>query len=262
MSTVTYLYGFVAAGRSWDAPRPAGVDGAPVEHVQVGELDAIVSRLDAQRFGASAVEERLRDLDWLAGVGAAHEGVVTWFVDRGDILPVRMLTLFSTPQALRDHVLERTGQLTRELEALAGRREWDLKVTCDPVLLRQKLGELSEAVARLDEEMAAAAPGRRYLLDRKREKLVNSEVSQAARHLGASVVEAAAVHAERQLRIPPPEGAAGETLAANVAFLVQRTNEDALRESVAAEQERVEGLGGQVSLTGPWAPYRFLSGDA
>lgn len=257
MTDHLYLYGFLP-GASDDpgGSPPDGIQGGVVAPVEVGAVTAVVSRVPSQEFGASAVEERLQDLEWVKRIGAEHERVVTWYVDRGDILPVRMLTLYSSEDALRASVAERDDDLAGELARLAGLREWDLKVSYDPVALRRRLSEVSDAVAALDAEVEAAQPGKRFLLEKKREKLVRSETSRSARGFAADVLEAALPHAERHTVLPVPDGG-GTTVALTAALLVDRNRDGDLREAVIPHAERGGDLGITVQLTGPWAPYRF-----
>ncbi len=258
-----YLYGFVAPAHAWgDDALPAGVADAGVERVQVGSLEAVVSRVPSDRFDAAALEEAIHDLEWVKALGAAHEAVVTWHVDRGDILPARLLTLYSDESALRDAVAERGDELADELRDLAGLREWDLKVTYDAAHLRRELGRVSDAVASMDAELAEAGPGRRFLLEKKRDKLVRSETTRTARALAREALEAAAGAArEHRVLAQPRSVEEGSPVALSAALLVPREAEDALRAALTPQAERLAELGMAVELSGPWAPYRFVSGD-
>lgn len=258
-----YLYGFVSPAHAWgdDAP-PPGVSEAEVERVDVGTLEAVVSRVPAADFDDQALEEGIHDLEWVKALGAAHEAVVTWHVDRGDILPARLLSLYSDEAALRDSVAERADGLAEELRALAGLREWDLKVTYDAARLREELGRVSDAVGEVEAELAEAGPGRRFLLEKKRDKLVRSETTRTARSLAREALDAAAGAARRHRVLDQPRSVEeGSPVALSAALLVAREAEDDLRAALAPRVERLAELGLMVELSGPWAPYRFLSGD-
>lgn len=262
MSEHLYLYGFLApdaSGRDDDGP-PPGVAGGRVDRVALGSVTAVVSAVSSDEFSAEVVQDRLQDMEWVKEVGAAHERVVTWHVDRGDILPVRMLTLYSGPDALRSTVGGRGEDLADELARLAGLREWDLKVTYDVARLRARLADVSDAVAGLDAEVAAAQPGKRFLLEKKRDKLVRAETTRSARAFAADVLEGALPFAERH-RVLPVAGGDGTPVALTAALLVDRARDEALRAAVAPLAERGADLGIAVQLTGPWAPYRFRGGD-
>jgi hypothetical protein len=169
------------------------------------------------------------------------------------------LTLYSGAEALRTSVSEQTPELDRQMKRLEGLREWDLKVSYDAHALAEHLGEVSEQVARLEQEIEHSSPGRRYLLERKRASLVTEETVRVARQLAGDVHEklASSTHAARRLPLPREKGDLPVVL--NAAYLVAREREEEVRGAAAAEGARLGPLGLELRLTGPWAPYRFLA---
>jgi hypothetical protein len=260
VNRLVYLYGFVAP----DAPFPPslhGVGGAPVRRLELGSVAAAVGDVPADEFSAAAIETRMRDLAWVGDQGALHESVVTWFVDHGGILPARLLTLYTGETALRGAVPASGAAIRKQLDRLRGLREWDLKVSYKDETLRAQLGSVSEEVAELERASAAAEPGRRYLLDRKREKLLDTETGAAARRLGEEILAALEPFASEVRRVPSPRGAdpAALPVVVHAALLVAEAREGELQRSAGAEGARLGPRGITVALTGPWAPYRFLA---
>lgn len=264
MTDLVYLYGFVPA----DAPRPptqlAGVADAPVRLVDLGGVHAAVGDVPAAVYAADRIEPRLQDLSWVGAQGMAHERVVVWFADHSEILPARMFSLYSGDESLRTAVASRLAQVTDSLRSLSGRREWNLKVACDPDELARHGAEISPAVRQLDEEIAAAAPGRRYLLERRRTDLLKEEVGRAGRVLADELLQALRGHAEDVQVLPQTEADQTGTVVLNAALLVTRAAEPGLRAHAEDLYHHYAGLGMIVSFSGPWAPYRFveLYGDA
>jgi hypothetical protein len=256
-----YLYGFVPNGASTPPASLHGIAGRTVTLVDLGSVQGVVSRVPADVFAASRIEERLHDLEWVGEQGALHERVVTWFVDHGGILPVRLLTLYTGTEALNAALPDRGAALGERLTALRDLREWDLKVSFDARSLGQHLGEVSDEIAGLDKELAGAAPGRRYLLERKRDARVAEETSRAARRLALEVHDHLSSLAQDARRLPLPNVKAELPVVLNAAYLVARPKEVELARSAAEAVERVGRLGVQVQLTGPWAPYRFLGDE-
>lgn len=258
MSDVVYLYGFVPS----DAPLPpadiGGIGEAPVRLVELGAVSAAVADLPGDEFGADIVEARLQDLAWVGRHGVGHERVVVWFADHTEIVPARMFSLYSSERALRDAVGGTIPAVVRSLRDLAGRREWNLKVAYDADLLARHGPEISDALRRADEEIAAAAPGRRYLLQRRRADMLKQEVSRAARDLADALLEELRAHAAAVLVLPLAAGDETGTVVLNAALLVTRDAEPALRARIDELYRRYTELGMIVSFSGPWAPYRFL----
>ncbi|HSK18629.1 MAG TPA: GvpL/GvpF family gas vesicle protein [Longimicrobiales bacterium] len=264
MSDMVYLYGFVPPGTPEPPESVTGIAEASVRLLDLGATRAVVSDVPAAQFAPAVVESRLQDLAWVGEQGMAHERVVIWFADHADILPARMLSLYTGDAALREAAAGRMADVTAALRSLAGRREWNLKVAYDAEELARHGAEIVPEVGRLDEEMAQAAPGRRYLLKRRRTDVLKQEVSRAARVLADELLEALTAHAEDVQVLPSTEGDDAGTVVLNAALLVARDAEDGLRAVAAQLYQKYTALGMIVSFSGPWAPYRFveLYGDA
>jgi len=264
VSDVVYLYGFVPS----DAPAPprdlAGVADAHVQLLPLGAVAAAFSYVPAERYRPDLIEARLEDLGWVGEQGMAHERVVLWYADHAEILPARLFTLYTSDAALAEMAAPRAADIQTVLQSLAGRREWNLKVAYDAAKLAAHAGAVSAAVAALDAEIAAATPGRRYLLDRKRADLVKGEVTRAAKRLGGEVLARLREHAEDARTLPLASGDDQGSVVLNAALLVHRDRVPGLQQAAEAAHAEFGALGMIVSFSGPWAPYRFLDehGDA
>jgi hypothetical protein len=259
---ITYLYGFVPPGATAPPATLTGVGGTPVALLPVGAVAAVVAHLPVPDWSSAAVEARLDDLQWVGAQGLAHERVVLWFVDHGDILPARLFSMHSDDTALRAAVESEAATLAERLQWLGGRREWNLKVAHDPAELARHGGELSDEVRALDAELAAATPGRRYLLQRQRDDVVKREVARASRRLGGELLDALAAHADAVQVLPLADTGEGANVVLNAALLVARPAEARLRAEADRRTAELAPLGMIVRLTGPWAAYRFVEADA
>lgn len=258
MSDVVYLYGFVPAGAQAPPADVGGIANAPVRVVVLGEVGAAVADLPAAEFGADLIEARLQDLAWVGAHGMGHERVVVWFADHSEIVPARMFSLYSSERALRAAVDATLPAVARSLRALTGRREWNLKVAYDADRLAAHGPEISQELQSADEEIANAAPGRRYLLQRRRADMLKQEVSRAARRLADDLLDSLRGHAVDVLVLPLSGGDDNGTVVLNAALLVARDQEPALRAHVDELYRSYTELGMIVTFSGPWAPYRFV----
>lgn len=264
VSELVYLYGFVPAGTGPPGADLRGVDDAAVELIEIDGVRAVVSRLPAGDYGAAALEARLEDLAWVGEQGLAHERVVLWFVDHGEIVPARLFSMYAGTASLQGALASRAAAIARTLHSLAGMREWNLKVAYDAAELGRHGGDVSARLRALDDEIAAAAPGRRYLLAKKRADMLKREVARSARRLADELLASLAQHAARQRVLPLPATDAGGTVVLSAALLVHRDEEAALRDAAAQQVEALGRVGMIVDFSGPWAAYRFLEehGDA
>jgi hypothetical protein len=257
VNELIYLYGFVAA----DVRAPAalhGVGGTAVRVVPAGVVAAVISDVPARDFDAGEIERRIEDIDWVGQHGLGHERVVSWFVDHGDIVPVPLFTLYSGPEALLRDLAERHETVRVHLERLAGKREWDCKLACDLAQLTEKIGDVSDRVRALDAEIAAARPGRRFLLERKRQELARAEAKQLAAEHGDALCRSLAAVADDHVRLPIARTRESLPVVLHAALLVHREREQKLASVLADAMRELEPIGFAASLTGPWAPYRFV----
>lgn len=255
--TVVYLYGFVPADTTLPDAGLVGLGDADVRLLDTAGARAAYSLVPAAEYGPDHVESRLDDLEWVSKQGVRHEQVVAWFVDHVQILPARLFTLFSGTAALEERAAERADEIAANLERFGGLREWDLKVSYRADQLAAAMGALSDEIAALDSRIRDSSPGKRFLLEKKREALARAEVEEAARRTAQTLLEAAAEHAE-EVRVVSSPRTEGAPVVLNAALLLPQEAEATVRDAVRSRAGELEALGIDVSYSGPWAPYRFL----
>ncbi|MEU3166647.1 GvpL/GvpF family gas vesicle protein [Streptosporangium sp. NPDC006930] len=247
----TYLY---AIARDVGHPLPedvAGVTGAPVRAITHEGLVAYVSPVPLEEFGEEPLRRFLEDLDWVGGTARAHDRVVEAVAKEAPTAPVRLVTVYSSEDQVRDLLRRRHDDLAEVLAHVTGCREWGVKAYAKPS---------EEAPPPEEAPEEADSPGTAYL-KRRRASLRGREDAWrlAARraediHITlASISVACHRHRPQDPRLSGRE----ETMLLNGAYLV---SEDRREEFVAA----VDALRGEeieMQLTGPWAPYSFTSVD-
>jgi hypothetical protein len=233
----------------------------PVNLLPVGEVRAVVSYVPADVYDADSIETRLQDLSWVAEQGVGHETVVAWFVDHSEILPASLFTLYSGDDALRGAMSKRSTQLASELARLKNKREWDVKISVNEKELERHAAALSPRIAELEQEAAAAAPGKRYLLERKRNDLLKTETRSAANALANDAFAAVKAIAVDHRVLPIPRTTDDLPVILHGALLVERERETDLVVALEDASQRLEGRGLTVAFSGPWAAYRITGDD-
>ena len=257
MSDYVYLYGFAPS----DAPAPqhlAGISNSDVKIEPAGSLTAVVSHVPASEYAPERIEARLQDLQWVAEQGVAHERVVAWFVDHSEILPAPLFTMYSSADAMRTALAEREAQVQSEMHRLRGLREWDVKISFNEPMLRENAAQISEKVADLDREIAAAPAGKSYLLQKKRADVLKVEVRQAAHRKAVSVLNALHASVEQTRSLPLPRNAESLPVVLHAALLVKIDRQKEVVEQLENHARELRALGMDLTFSGPWAPYRFM----
>ena len=256
--SLSYLYGIVAVA----APDPSGVaglEGAPVRLVRAGDVAGIVSDVPADDYAESVLDARLADLDWVGVRGLAHERVLTWFEDRGTVVPLAPFSLHASDARVVDRLTEQHDRLHAELARLAGRREWGVRVWREERRFAERVDALSAPLRALAEEERAATPGRRFLIARKRDALRADEARRVSAELVERVLSRLRARAEegKALPIPAAPGVRERTLLLHAAFLVSADRYAGFEGEVQALAAATQDDGFAWEFTGPWPPYHF-----
>lgn len=259
---VVYVYGVTAAPLDL-ARAPCGVDDAAVRAEEEGGLVALCSLLDARVYAGGEAEARAGEVEWIGPRAVAHDTVLTWASEFADVVPFPMLTLFSSGGALREMLREQRESLLEALGRLNGAREYSVRIfqtggpgdDCGPARTSPRLAELERL-------SAAAAPGQRYLLERKLERARRDELLVAATAVASEVASTLQAHATGMARSPLPSSTGvGGRAVLDASFLVRHDQLDGFGSAIAALAKRHEPCGFRFEFTGPWPAYHFARTD-
>lgn len=259
-STSWYLYGFVPHGTSDPPSELTGIDGLPIEMIDAGGFLAAATPVSGEGYEDEVLSARLKDLAWVGHRGLEHERVVTWFVDQGGILPARLFTLYRSRQGLEKEASQRRELIIELLGRFAKLREWHLKLSFEQEQVEAKLAPESPGIRKLDEAIANAAPGRRYLLERRRSQLAGELADTVARRVATELERDLSNLALETRSLTIPDGVGGRTVL-NTALLAPHERSDDLRRELEMRSEAIRDKGLEMEFSGPWAPYRFIPND-
>ena len=258
MSSAIYVYCVVQSPAEPPlAPGgPAGLPGtSPPRALALGDgLWAVVADAPLPDYGSEEIERRLADLSWVSDRALAHEQVVEHCAAHGTVLPMKLLTLFTTEERALAGLRQRRPEIERILERIAGRVEWGVRILFDEAQARRTAVETAA-------QDNPAASGTSFLQRKKAEQdgvrslgaRVRAEVERAFEELVAAAAEA-------RRREPPTETMSRRLL--DAAFHVPRDGSEAFEEAVQRWAGELAGQACEVTLTGPWPPYNFVGEPA
>ena len=249
-----YLYA-VARANAADAVSRAhlrGIEGGPVEAIVEGGLLGVTNVVPASEYEEQPLNERLQDLDWLAPRAAAHQEVNAKLLDlAGAVIPLAFGAIYRGTDGVRDLLRVRAEDFADRLRAVDGRAEWIVSIEREP-----STAVAGDIVRSLDAEIAAAPPGRAFLLGKRREEALRDErrirdaaVAEEAR----ATIEAIAERVYREPLIDDPTAVA----VARFSALAKRDREIELGDVVQRLGASGATAGYRVRLSGPWPAYRF-----
>lgn len=256
MSPLRYVYGIARAS---DAVRIAtagltGIDEGTVGCVVEGTLLAAASDVDENEYGETELNERIRDLDWLAARAAQHQAVNGRLLELlGTVLPLSFGTIYRDDGGVRQMLSENAGDRSVQLASLAGHAEWVVTVS------RDVDAPADDADVRaLDAQIAASPPGRAFLLDKQRGTTLSRSVERRdsdAASTALAVLEEVAVRTYQE----PVVAGGTDAVAMRASILVAREREPALAKAIGELERRLGEQGYRVRASGPWPAYRFGS---
>ena len=254
MSRLRYVYGIARAS---DATRVAsagltGIDESAVGFVVEGPLLAAASDVDEAEYGETALNEHVRDLDWLAARAAQHQAVNGRLLELlGTVLPLSFGAIYRDDERVRQMLREDAGDRSTQLTSLAGHAEWVVTVSRDT----DAPGDDAD-VRELDAKIAASPPGRAFLLDKQRGTTLSRSIEKRdseAANTALAALESVAVRTYQESVV----AGGSDAVALRASILVAREREPALAKTIGQLESELGPRGYHVRASGPWPAYRF-----
>jgi hypothetical protein len=257
-----WAYGVVDAGAvvPLEELRAVGGHGA-VERVEACGLAVLVSPVPREVFGAEPLREHLNDLAWLERVARAHEAVLDGALQAATLVPLRLCTIYESPERVRAMLATDRAALQEALLFLAGRQEWGAKLTVDPERLLAHARTTSAAAGATEADLASRSEGGAYLERRRLDRHLREQAEQVAHAIAHDAHERLRGCAvDGVTRAPQNRDLSGHEgdMVLNAAYLVDADEVGALRDAAAAVEAELGHVGARLEVTGPWPPYNFL----
>jgi len=180
-------------------------------------------------------------------------------MERACVVPFKFATLFKSEDSLKSMLAERAGMLKETLRRLQGHEEWGVKIYCDMSRLRAWLAQNAE-ILKIDSEIGSAAPGRSFILRKKKEARLDTFTTAKLNECGqASFDRLKTLSARTRINKLLPEEVTErkEDMILNAAFLIDKNKVKTFIETVGQLKAQQESNGLSFDCTGPWPPFNF-----
>jgi len=247
--SLVWLYAVTAAKTA----ALTGIEGRAVRDIEEAGLVAVVSDVPEDAYDQAALDESVRDGEWLTPRATAHQSVNAAVHAATDaVLPVPFGTIYRTDERVREMLRTRADELRAKLEAVRGRAEWVIALYRDTVQAAEHLSTVRDALEH--NEPVAAGPGRRYLEDRKSESARRGEL----RRLDEEATNSAhhAIGRVSKLSFEEPVVDTAADLVARTTYLLRRSDEHRMHDAIRGFNGDWQERGYELRATGPWPPYR------
>jgi hypothetical protein len=260
-AALTYVYCLVAdRKRPPTARRPKGLPGlGPLRLLQVGDrgLWLVVADAPDKRYGETAINEGLRDLDWVSRAAVAHEAVVESFLGSSAVLPMKLFTIFTSDARALEYISSQRSTIDAALERVTGHDEWGVRIALDRAVATNP--PAGSGSSRNPKRGSAATAGANYLQRKKAQRDATTELAVRARAVVADLYDRlAAVASAARRRAATEMPAQGGPLLLDAAFLVPRSRAKRFNAAVRSQAKLLVPQGYGIALSGPWPPYSFM----
>jgi hypothetical protein len=211
-----------------------------------------VTTVPLSDYGEQVINGKLSDLDWVSRAALAHEAVIESFGAAAAVLPMKLLTIFSSDERAIDHIRQNYARITAIVKRVAKHHEWGVRVILD------SKGRPS-GNGRLIRQASGQRRGAEYLTRKKDQRDAAREEARRARSRAQALYDRLSATSRLARQRPssdPPAG--GGLLLLDAAFLVPRSRSASFRTLVERESRALRSDGYAVTLSGPWPPYSFV----
>ncbi|MFE1993463.1 GvpL/GvpF family gas vesicle protein [Streptomyces parvulus] len=232
-----------------------GLDGRRLRLVPVEGTGVAALVHDAAPEPFQGDDDRVRR--WVA---EQSEAVTTVWERAGTLLPMTFNVLVAADtasgrgaeQRLGDWVGDQRDEVTRQLDALAGRCELRVEVALERGASGESGAQATDTPHGGDD---GRSPGMRRLLAKQREQREKNTAGQLADTLHAGLRRRLLSVAEDLRERGPAQRAPDETAVLSAALLVRREDIDAVGAVLSEAQAGEPAL--RIRFLGPWPPYSF-----
>ena len=254
----TYVYCVIAAARRPRLARvPPGLPGTGTVRLLDVEPGLFIAAADAplDRYGETAINRNLANLDWVSRAAVAHEAVIESFVGETAVLPTKLFTIFTSDERAVAHVRAERARIAGVVKRVANHQEWGVRVMLD----RTRAAGAAPPKRPASRAAERRSSGVAYLSAKKAQRDANAELAARARETVAALYDRLAARARDARRRTASElPMEGGPLLLDAAFLVARRRADAFQALTAREAKSLARHGYGVTVTGPWPPYTFV----
>jgi hypothetical protein len=205
----------------------------------------VVADAPVRLYGEAALEQGLRDIDWVSRCAVAHEAVVESFHRAPAVLPLRLFALFATDARVLVYARKERRRLTRLLDRVEGRREWSVRMAVDP----------SFAPA----PTAPPRSGTAFLARKQKLQSQRGEQMEQGRRRADALFRSLGALAAANHRRTENETEPGSRLVLDAVYLVRMSDRARFASAARKAAGDLARRGLHLSVTGPWPPYHFAA---
>lgn len=246
-----------------DSPPVTGDDisSRGVKSVCIDDFYLIVKEVSGNDFSEKNLTTHLSDIQWLEANAREHILVINAIMEHNTVIPFKFGTIFHSDENMKRFIADYSRSLTENFNYIKEKEEWSVKIYCDRRKLSEHIDELSEDAASLEKQIMASAPGKAFLLKRKKTDLVELEIDRLCKLYGQQYYDGFKNLSESTSLnnlLPKEFTGRDDTMILNAAFLVHKSKFNDFKNSPGTVMKPDEISSFFIETSGPWPPFSFI----
>ncbi|MFC4076961.1 GvpL/GvpF family gas vesicle protein [Salinithrix halophila] len=259
-----YLYALIPEVEEQHTPLESfeGIDGKKAYAKRMGGITAVVCPVDSTVYSEKSLEERMNDLSWLQEKALHHHHSLLRLNEEYTVIPLKFCTLFQGEDRLSQVVEENRERVLSLFGKLTGTVEWNIKIFCDEIQLREYVTQNHPVVEEKRKELESLSPGRRFFEKKRLDQMVEEEMDREIARLCGEIHEGLKeLSAESAVKRNWDREMSGrkEAMHWNSVYLLDTKQRSAFLEKAEACREEYRSIGLSIEPSGPWPSYHFAS---
>lgn len=224
------------------------------------DLSAVVSCVPLAVYSEKALNENLKDLEWLTPRVKRHEQVIKAAMPFGPVIPVRFCTLYKSRARILEVLRNQYEPFRVFLDFVQDKEEWGVKIYMVEEAGEELVQKTNPVLRALDDRLSAASIGESYFLRKRREQILREEVERSIEALTEEIyaqLSSLSVADQRNRELDRRATGRVEEMICNAAFLLAKEKVGEFVEGLDRLAAGYESQGLSFELSGPWPPYNF-----
>ena len=247
-----------------DSPPALTRDMEPnvVKSLKIDKFYVIVKYVSESEFSEENFKKNLSDIQWVELNAREHIMVLSMIMESGTVIPFKFGTIYNSEASLKKFITDYSDSLIENLDNLAGKEEWSLKIYCNRKVLCEQIDKLSEEAAALEKQIMASSPGKAFLLNKKKTELIEDEMDRLCKKYGQEYYDEFKNLSEATfLNNLLPKNITGreDSMILNASFLISKNKLAEFNNTVDVLKKKDGNFGFFIETTGPWPLFSFIS---
>lgn len=212
-------------------------------------------------YSGEHLKNNLKNEKWLEKNAREHLYVVNNVMSQYSVIPFNFGVIYNNWKGVELFIDKYHALLEENIAYVRGCEEWTIKVYIDLEEIIKNISFISAEVAEYDKIIEESTPGKGYILKKKKNDLVITEIDKICRKCALEIYERVSRISKKTVtnKLMPKEYLEGNRqMVLNMACLVNKENTCALLFEKDLLETNIKKYSANMDVTGPWPPYSFI----